>query len=111
MMENDPLKNVLKEWRAPEPGGALDQRVRAAYRESYRPSPWKQFWMTRISIPAPALAVLAIVVVALILQFRSAPAPVATRADRGYETRMEATGFQPLPNGAARVVPVEGVRQ
>jgi hypothetical protein len=111
MMEYDPLKNVLQEWRAPEPRPSLDQRVRAAYRESYRPSPWKRFWLTRISVPAPALAVLAILIVILVLQFRSAPSPVATRADRGYVTRMEATGFQPLPNGAARVVPVEGVRQ
>jgi hypothetical protein len=111
MMENDPLKGVLKEWRAPEPGAALDTRLRAAYRGVYRPSPWKLFWMTRISVPAPALAVLAILFFALILQFRSDPAPVAPRADRGYVTRMEATGFQPLPNGAARVVTVEGVRQ
>lgn len=69
MMENDPLKQVLQEWRAPEPGASLNQRVRAAYRESYRPSPWKQFWMTRISVPAPALAVVAILIVALVLQF------------------------------------------
>ena len=110
MMENDSLKNVLKEWRAPEPTSALDARLRAAYRDVYRPSPWKLFWMTRISVPAPALAVFAILVFALILQFRSAPAPVAPRADRGYIPRMEATGFQPLPNGAARVVAGEGVR-
>jgi hypothetical protein len=111
MMENDSLKNLLREWQAPEPPADLDARMRAAYRAEYRPSPWKVFWMTRISVPAPALAVLAILVFALFLQFRSGPAPVAPRADRGYVTRMEATGFQPLPDGAARVVAVEGVRQ
>ena len=111
MMENDLLKHILKEWRAPEPGTAMDTRLRAAYCDVYRPSPWKLFWMTRISVPAPALAVLAILVLAMFLQFRSGPAPVAPRADRGYVTRMEATGFHPLPNGAARVVTVEGVRQ
>ena len=111
MMENDPLKNVLSEWKAPEPTAKLDARLRSAYRAEYRPSPWKLFWMTRISVPAPALAVLAILFFALILQFRSVPAPGAPRADRGYVTRMEATGFHPLPNGAARVVTVEGVRQ
>ena len=111
MMEDDSLKNVLREWQAPEPPAAMDARVRAAYRAGYRPSPWKLFWMTRISVPAPALAVLAILVLAMFLQFRSGPAPVAPRVDRGYVTRMEATGFQPLPNGAARVVAVEGVRQ
>ena len=111
MMENDPLKNVLRDWHAPEPPDALAARLRTAYREQYRPSPWKVFWLTRVSVPAPALAVFAIVILALFLQFRSTPAPVAPRVDRGYVTRMEATGFQPLPNGAARVVSVEGVRQ
>lgn len=111
MMETDPLKNVLRDWQAPEPPDELVARVRAAYRAEYRPSPWKVFWMTRVSVPAPALAVLAILIMALFLQFRSAPTPVAPRVDRGYITRMEATGFQPLPNGAARVVSVEGVRQ
>ena len=88
MMETDPLKNVLREWEAPEPPDELAARVRAAYRAEYRPSPWKVFWMTRVSVPAPALAVLAILILALFLQFRSAPAPVAPRVDRVYITRM-----------------------
>ena len=111
MMENDHLNSLLGEWKAPEPPAALDVRLKAAYRAAYRPSFWRLFWMTRIPVPAPALAVLAILVFALFLQFRSVQVPVAPRADRGYVTRMEATGFQPLPNGAARVVSVEGVRQ
>lgn len=108
MIENDPLQTVLREWRAPEPGAALDARVRAAYGATHRRSPWQAFWGARISVPAPALVV---IVLALFLQFRSAPAPVSPGADRGYVTRLDATGFQPLPNGAARVVPVGGVRQ
>ena len=50
---------------APEPPDELAARVRAAYRAEYRPSPWKVFWMTRVSVPAPALAVLAILILAL----------------------------------------------
>ncbi len=115
MMENDPshdsLKGLLREWQAPEPPAALDSRVRAAYRKAYRPSPWRVFWATRVSVPAPALAVAAILFFALFLQFRSNPAPVAPQVDRGYVTRLETTGFQPLPNGAARIVAVEGVKQ
>jgi len=115
MKENDPLndslKHVLGEWKAPEPPAGMDIRMKAAFRAAYPRSPWRAFWMTRISVPAPALAVAAILLFALFLQFRSNPAPVPPQVDRGYVTRLEATGFQPLPNGAARVVSVEGVRQ
>lgn len=109
-MENDPLRTVLREWNAPEPTAALDAEVRAAYRAVYRRSPWRAFWGARISVPAPALAALVIILLALFLQFRSVPAPVSPGADRGYVTRLDATGFQPLPNGAARVVPVGGIQ-
>ena len=110
-MEDDSLKKVLDEWQAPEPGASLDGRMLAAYRAGYRRSPWRAFWGARVSVPAPALALVLILVLAVYLQFRSTPAPVAPRVDRGYVTRLEATGFQPLPDGAARVVAVEGVRQ
>jgi hypothetical protein len=111
MMENDPLHNVLREWKAPEPGPALDSRMLAAYRGQYRQSPWRLFWTTRVSLPAPAVLAALLLLFVLMLQFRSGPAPVAPHTDRGYVTRLEATGFQPLPNGAARVVSVEGVPQ
>ena len=110
-MENDSLKNVLREWQPPKPNAALDARMKAAYRAAYRPSPWYQFWKMRVTLPLPAVAAALLLIFVLFLQFRSAPAPVAPRTDRGYVTRLEATGFQPLPNGAARVVSVEGVRQ
>jgi hypothetical protein len=111
MMHDDPLQEVLREWKAPEPPAALDARVRAAYRAAYRPWSWSVLWKTRISVPVPALAVLIVLALAWLVQFRSAPAPVPPSAGRGYLTRLDETGFQPLPNGAARVVPVGGIRQ
>jgi len=110
-MNDDSLNHTLREWQAPEPSPALDAHMLAAFRAGYRRSPWRTFWSARISVPAPALALGLILVLAIFLQFRSTPAPVAPRVDRGYVTRLEATGFQPLPDGAARVVAVEGVRQ
>ena len=110
-MENDPLQSVLREWKAPEPTAAFDAQVLEGYRATYKRSPWQAFWTARISVPVPALAALLVIVFALFLQFRSVPAPVSPVADRGYVTRLDATGFQPLPNGAARVVTVGGVQQ
>ena len=111
MMENDPLQTVLHEWKAPEPTAAFDAQVRSAYRAAFKRSLWQAFWAARISVPVPAVAALVVIVFALFLQFRSVPAPVSPAADRGYVTRLDATGFQPLPNGAARVVAVGGIQQ
>ena len=108
MTDHDSMREVLREWKAPEPPTALDDRMRTAYRAAYRPSPWRSFGKRRISVPAPVLAALVLLALALFLEFRFRPAPVPPRAEPGYVTRMEATGFQPLPNGAARVVRAEG---
>ena len=111
MMENDPLRSVLREWQAPEPRAEIESRLRREFRARHPRSPWTAFWRLRIRIPAPALAVVALVLLALFLQIRTAPAPVSPRAGGGYVTRLDATGFQPLPNGAARVVSVRGIQQ
>jgi hypothetical protein len=111
MMENDPLRSMLREWQAPEPPAELESRLRTKFRARHQRSPWAAFWRLRISIPAPALAVFGLVLLALFLQFRTAPAPVSPRAGGGYVTRLDATGFQPLPNGAARVVSARGIEQ
>jgi hypothetical protein len=54
--------------------------------------------------------VLMLVMLALVLQFRSEP-PADSRRGRAYVTQVDAEGFQPLPNGAARVVRLEGISQ
>lgn len=122
MTEFDPLRPVLREWEAPEPPLGMDARVRAAYRTARPASSWRRIWSVRVSVPAPVLAALLLVIAALLLQFRSAPpAPrpalrldstlVALPGGQGYVTRLDATGFQPLPDGAARVVRSEGIIQ
>jgi hypothetical protein len=105
MNENDPLGAVLREWTAPEPSAGLDERVRAGFRAVRAPSPWARFLSARISVPVPVLAaVLLVVAVVWLVEFR--PAPPAPR-QRGLVTRLEATGFQPLPNGVALVQEVK----
>lgn len=115
MNEHDPLSSVLREWEAPEPSAAMDARVRAAYRAGYRPSPWRRFWSARVSVPVPVLAALLVIVTAFWLQFGSQPPLVqpATVAPpvEGYMTRIEASGFEPLPDGATRVIRARGGRQ
>lgn len=113
MNEKDPLRSLLHEWEAPEPSSALDARVRAAYRARRRPTLWERLWSFRVSIPAPVLAAALLVAAGLWLEWRSVPpqrpAPVAPAAG-AYMTRLEAAGFQPLPDGEIRVIR-SGVKQ
>jgi hypothetical protein len=99
MSENDPLRAVLREWKAPEPSAGLDERVRAGFRVSRSPSPWARFLSARVSLPVPVLAaVVLLIAVAWIVESR--PSPPSLRQP-GLVTRLEATGFQPVPNGVA----------
>jgi len=90
MNASDPLRDLLREWEAPEPSPELDARVRGRYRAARRK-------------PFPALAALLLILAALLLQFRSLP-------PHRLVTRLDATGFQPLPNGAIRVVSIGEVQ-
>jgi len=121
-MERDPLSGLLREWKAPEPPAAMDARVLAAYREQYAASPWRRFWGARITVPVPAFAALLLVLAAIWMEFRPVPSaqPGVLRTDtrvvsmpegRGCVTRLDASGFQPLPDGAARVVGSGEIRQ
>jgi hypothetical protein len=112
MKEHDPLNTLLREWEAPEPGPSLDARMRAAYREAVKPSPWQRLWSIRISIPVPVLAaVLLLVAVGVWLQSRPGPPVRTAPASPGYVTRLESAGFQPLPDGATRVIRAGEVKQ
>ena len=112
MSEFDPLRRVLREWVSPEPSAALDARVRADFRAAQAPSPWRRIWTARVSVPVPVLAaVVLLLAVAWLVEIRPGmPQPTVPRAP-GVVTRLEASGFQPLPDGLAGVVPVEEVKQ
>jgi hypothetical protein len=112
MKEHDSLDDLLRgEWKSPEPSAELDSRVTSAYRSAVRrPAAWKQFWKMRVSVPAPALLVAAVAIVALVAWLRpvSVPAPAETS---GVVTQLNASGFQPLPNGEARVIPAVEIKK
>lgn len=112
-MEDDSLRplfrELLREWQAPDVPPAMDARIRAAWRAAYPAPPLWNFWSARVSVPAPVLA--AVVLVLLALQFRSEPPALSRTGGRAYVTQVDAEGFQPLPNGAARVVRLEGIPQ
>jgi hypothetical protein len=111
MKESDPLDALLRKWEAPEPAEELDRRVTSAYRSSMRRPWWQGFWKLRVSVPAPVLVAAALAMFALFFWLRPAVAPVAPARTSGDVTRLNATGFQPLPNGEARVVPVAEVQK
>ena len=112
MTEPDPLDSVLREWQAPEPSAGLDREVLAAYRFAVpRPTPfWQRFWTRRISVPAPALLATAIAIFGLFIWLRPLAQP-SSPDPSGVVTQLSATGFQPLPNGDARVIPAMEVQK
>jgi hypothetical protein len=96
---------LREEWMSPEPSAELDGRVASAYRAAVRPkTAWRGFWTMRVSVPAPALLVAAVAIVALLVWLRPEAAPSASPEPPGVVTRLNASGFQPLPNGEARIV-------
>ena len=115
MTERDPLDALLREWESPEPTSELDEHVLNAYREAFRAaadeaSARRRFWKARISVPVPLL-VAGVTIVALLFWIRLASAPNAPRDTANVITRLHATGFEPLPNGEVRVVPVKEMHQ
>lgn len=107
MTEDDKLRAVLREWEAPEPGSAMDMRVRAAWRASHPPL-WKRIWTARVSVPVPVFAVLLLLAAFLWMKFGAGQShSEAPTEAAGYVTRLNASGFQPVPNGEARVITVK----
>jgi hypothetical protein len=81
----------------------MDARVLAAYRAAQQPPAWKRLWNWRVSLPVPVFAAALILIAIVLLSLRPAPDPAPVAGVRGHITRLDAAGFQPLPNGAARV--------
>jgi hypothetical protein len=116
MREPDSLDALLREWKSPEPTAELDRRVTSAYRSAVRPprfSPriWRQVWTMRVSVPAPALAAATLVIFALFLWLRPSAVPAVSPDTSGAVTRLNASGFQPLPDGHARLVPAMEIQK
>jgi hypothetical protein len=112
MKEFDSIHALLREeWKSPEPTAELDRRVTEAYRSAVRPKPaWQQFWTMRVSVPAPVLFIAAVAIVALVIWLRPAASPAPTERS-GVVTELNVSGFQPLPNGEARVVPAVEIKK
>jgi hypothetical protein len=115
MREPDSLDALLREWKSPEPTAELDQRVTSAYRSAARraqfsPRVWRQFWTMRVSVPVPALAAAGLVIFTLFLWLRPAAPAVSPGASR-VVTRLNASGFQPLPNGRAQIIPAMEIQK
>ncbi len=116
MREPDSLEALLRDWKSPEPEAELDQRVIFSYRAAVRPQRfapqvWRRFWTVRVSVPAPALVAAALAIFALFLRLRPPAAPATSPQTSGAVTRLTVNGFQPLPNGEARIVPALDVQK
>jgi hypothetical protein len=116
MKELDSLDALLREWKSPDPTPELDHRVTSAYRSAVRTPPfsprvWRRFWSMRVSVPAPALVAAALAILILLFWLRPSAAPAASPETSGVVTRLNASGFQPLPDGQARVIPAVEVQK
>ena len=116
MREPDSLDVLLRKWELPEPTAELDQRVTSAYRSAVRPErssvpAWRQFWTTRVSVPAPVLAAATLVVFILFFWLWPSAVPAVSPGTSGVVTRLNASGFQPLPDGHARVIPAMEIQK
>jgi hypothetical protein len=108
VMDDDKLRAVLRAWEAPEPNPEMDARVRAAWRALHPPG-WKRIWTARISVPVPVLAMLLLIAALLAVKYGAARRSTAETPSRpgSYVTQLNAAGFQPVPNGEARVITVK----
>ncbi len=107
MNERDSLKSLLHEWKAPELPDAPDTQVYAAYR-SRCPGLVRHLWWTR-TIRALSLAV--VLALPLVVSWRIStwvgPQQLAVPAHPaavGFATRIEMSGYQPLPDGQIRLI-------
>ena len=116
----DPLRKLLQQWEAPEPGPALDYRVLAAYRGHQLNVPlWKKLWHTQLRVPLPAALMLCVALAGCFWWWdrgHSAIAPgvapiepagnptprkahsmlVATPTGASFVTTLDVTGLEPV---------------
>jgi hypothetical protein len=116
MNEPDPLHALLREWKSPEPAAEFDQKVVDAYRTvlpvaGHRPPAWRRFWDAKISVPAPLLLAAMAVIALLIFRFQPSSTPAPSPGAARVVTQVNAIGFEPLPNGEARIVPARETRE
>jgi hypothetical protein len=115
MIEHDPFNKLLQEWQAPDLPPYLEERIAGVCRTEVpstdrRPPYYRRWWTARVRIPVPLMG-LAILLVAMLFWFRSKSAPSLPPDPAGVVTRVNATEFEPLPNGEARLVPVKETHQ
>jgi hypothetical protein len=109
--EDDKLRAVLRAWEAPEPNPEMDARVRAGWRALHPPA-WKRIWSARVTVPVPVLAALLLIAALILVKFGAArrSAAEAPSGPGSYVTQLNPSGFQPVPNGEARVITVKEER-
>lgn len=124
LKERDELDRALDRWQAPQPGRALDERISAAYRARVVQRPfWSRLFAARIAVPVPAIAAAMVCVLLAFWLFRPAPtAPARQNVRRvnsvlvqlpgspGYITTLDTSGYEPVRDGAIRVVSVKEER-
>jgi hypothetical protein len=92
-MNDDELKSALGAWKVPEPSRDVAERTWTEFAKRRRPL-WIRAFEWRISLPAPAVVMAALLILALGLFAGIALRPRGERAAR--EKALTLAGFEPI---------------
>jgi hypothetical protein len=121
------LDGLLRRWGAPVVPDGMDERILAAYRRQVRTAEpwWSRLFTATVRVPLPvAVGLLMLLAVTAALALRpvsppptagtsgpSAPVQAVRVVDPALVTRTDLSGFQPVGEVTATVVPEKEMRQ
>ena len=91
-LNDDDLKQVLQQWKAPHAPASLESRLRAHGRVPW----WQWLLWGKVQVPVPALALIVLVMLS-VFAFRSAP-------ETTTDTVLEVSGFQLVDDLNPRII-------
>jgi hypothetical protein len=126
-IQDEELDGLLRRWGAPVVPEGMDERMLAAYRRQVRAAEpwWSRLFTASVRVPLPvAVGLLMLLVVTAALALRpvadaptagtsgpSAPVQAVRAVDPPVVTRTDLSGFQPVSEVTATVVPEKEMRQ
>lgn len=106
MKKEEDVDSILREWKAPAPSADLDDSVLQAFRKACPAPVWRRV-PPRLERRVLLIAATVLVAVGLSISFRPIKGPPEIPQ---VVTRINASGFRALPDGAATIIKAREVR-